>query len=161
MIRYKLLASIITSLILGGHAANAYELATHDRFSLLSGKQSQADSILKEHLGVNGGLDFGADGLALSAWIGEGAKREDNVLRLLNHFHNPLAGGWSQAGLLGSVGQSSIVWGQNKSQGFPGWSWADVRQRHFEALTQPQPSERASGLAKTFEGLGRQMHLVQ
>jgi hypothetical protein len=127
----------------------------------MSGRQSQADVFLKEHLGVTEGLELAVGGLPLNAWIGEGAKREDNVLRLLNHFHNPLSADWSQAGLLGSVGQSSILWGQNTSQGFPGWSWRDVRQRYFDALTKTQRVDRDSELGKTFEGLGRQIHLIQ
>ena len=161
MIRYIFSVFVATTLIYGTVAAAAYEIATHERISLLAGRQSQADSMLKEHLAVSEGLDLTVVGLTLNAWVGEGAKREDNLLRLLNHFHNPLAAGWSQAGLLGTVGQSSILWGQNTSQGFPGWSWRDVRERYFEALTKPQRVDRDTGLGKSFEGLGRQIHLIQ
>jgi hypothetical protein len=63
--------------------------------------------------------------------------------------------------LLGSVGQSSILWGQNQSQSFPSSSWQDVRRAYFEALTKPSRSDRDPSLGKTFEGLGHQVHLVQ
>jgi hypothetical protein len=60
-----------------------------------------------------------------------------------------------------SVGQSAILWAQNPSQSAPGWSWRDVRQAYLDALTEPSISDRDRGLTATFEGLGRQMHLVQ
>lgn len=161
MIRYMGPTVLIAQLIFAVVAASAYEIETHGLVSETAGPRSQADDILKNHLGVNEGLARVVQSFSLSFWMSEGSKREDNVLRLLNHFHNPLAVGWSQAGLLGSIGQSSIMWGQNTSQGFPGWSWTDVRQRYFEALTKPQSPERDAGLAKTFEGLGRQIHLIQ
>ncbi|MGH2599787.1 MAG: hypothetical protein ACRDJ9_10405, partial [Dehalococcoidia bacterium] len=61
--------------------------------------------------------------------------------------------------LFGSVGQSSILWGQNAT--LSGWSWQDVRQGYFDALTRQAPSERDASLTRAFEGLGRQVHLVQ
>ena len=152
---------VAMSLIFAAATANAYEIATHEQISLLSARQSQADSILKEHLRVDEGIEFAVGGRALDAWVGEGAQREDNLLRLLSHFHNPLAPSWSEAGVLGSIGQSSIIWGQNAGQGFPGWSWTNVRQGFFEFLTKPQRADREVGLQTTFEGLGRQVHLVQ
>ncbi|HEX6474939.1 MAG TPA: hypothetical protein VF114_07640, partial [Candidatus Limnocylindria bacterium] len=160
MTRYTGSALFIAQLVFLTVAASAYEIETHALISEFAGPRSQADDILKNHLGVNEGLSRIAQGFSLGFWLGEGSKREDNVLRLLNHFHNPLASGWSQAGLLASIGQSSVVWAQNTGQGFPGWSWADVRQRYFDALTKLQLPERDSGLAKTFEGLGRQIHLI-
>ena len=42
-----------------------------------------------------------------------------------------------------------------------GWSWRDVRQAYLDALTKSKSSDRDKGLATAFEGLGRQMHLVQ
>lgn len=139
----------------------AYEIRTHDEISKAAGAKSVADGVLKEDLGLSQGLALQIAGVSLGAWLGEGAKREDNVLRFLNHFHNPLAASWSQAGLLGSVGQSSILWAQNTGQGSPGWSWRDVRQQYFDALTKGQRSDRDMALAGTFEGLGRQAHIVQ
>jgi hypothetical protein len=86
---------------------------------------------------------------------------EDNFPRFLNHFHNPLATTWSQAGLGGSVGQSAILWAQNPSQSAPSWSWQDARQSYLDALTKASGADRDESLAAAFEVLGRQMHLVQ
>jgi hypothetical protein len=161
MIRYMGHALFIAQMSLATASVGAYEIETHALISEIAGPRSQTDDILQNHIGVNEGLSKIAQGFTLAFWLSEGSRREDNVLRLLNHFHNPLATGWSQAGLLGSIGQSSIVWAQNTAQGFPGWSWTEVRQRYLDALTKPQPPERDSGLARTFEGLGRQIHLIQ
>src|SRR4026208_893164 len=128
MIRCTCSMLVVAQLTFGACSASAYEVETHAPISEIAGVKSQVEDILKNHIGLNGGLSTVAERLRLISWLGAGAKREDNLLRLLNHFHNPLAG-WSQAGLLGSVGQSSVLWGQNLSQGVPGWSWTDVRQR--------------------------------
>jgi hypothetical protein len=116
------------------------------------------DEILRVRLGVSGGLGTTIRGYDLTNWLAQGGRREDDFLRFLNHFHTPLAD-WSAAGLLGSVGQSSILWGQNTS--LSGWSWQDVRNSYFDALTRSTRSDRETRLTRTFEGLGRQAHLVQ
>ena len=120
-----------------------------------------ADRLLRDDLGMAEGFDTNVQGKAIEEWIVDGEDREDNVPRFLNHFHNPLASNWSDAGLGGSVGQSAILWAQNPAQSAPSWSWRDVRQTYFDALTKSASSDRDKGLATTFEGLGRQMHLVQ
>ena len=84
-------------------------------------------------------------------WLAQGGRREDDFLRFLNHFHNPLAD-WSAAGLLGSVGQSSILWGQNTS--LSGWSWQDVRNSYFDALTRPTRADRESKPDENLRGPG-------
>jgi hypothetical protein len=60
-----------------------------------------------------------------------------------------------------SIGQSSILWGQNPSQSSPSWSWQDLRRYYFEALTKASRADRDVGLSRTFEALGRQVHLIQ
>jgi hypothetical protein len=136
----------------------AYEVGTHEELTRSGGRGSTLDGILRVRLGVSSGLDTIIRGQALNEWLAQGGRREDDVLRFLNHFHNPLAD-WSAAGLLGSVGQSSILWGQNTT--LSGWSWQDVRNTYFEALTRSLRSDRETSLARAFEGLGRQAHLVQ
>ena len=119
---------------------------------------STLDEILRVQLGLNGGLGTAVHGQVLTAWLGRGGQREDDSIRYLNHFHDPLVD-WSAAGLLGGLGQSSVLWGQNAS--LSGWSWQDVRNAYFEALTRPSLADREARLTRTFEGLGRQAHLVQ
>jgi hypothetical protein len=138
-----------------------YEVTTHEEISEASVLRSSVDGVLADSLSFGAGSRTTIAGQPLLAWLRQGASREDNLLRLLNHFHNPLAAAWSQAGLLGSVGQSAILWGQNTSQGFPSWSWQDVRLSYFEALTRPSKADRDARLGRTFEGLGRQIHLIQ
>ena len=139
-------------------AARGYEVETHDAITRLAGLRSTVDDVLRVQLGLGSGLGTAVRGQTLTAWLGQGGRREDDFIRFLNHFHNPLAE-WSSAGLLGSIGQSSILWGQNAS--LSGWSWEDVRNAYVDALTRPTRSDRETSLTRTFEGLGRQAHLVQ
>jgi hypothetical protein len=126
-----------------------------------SGARSNVEAHLREDLGFPEGLATPVRGQALANWLTDAGVDEDNFPRFLNHFHNPLASNWSEAGLGGSVGQSAILWAQNPSQSVPSWSWRDVRQAYLDALTKPMIGDRDKGFATTFEGLGRQMHLVQ
>lgn len=139
-------------------AASAYEIRTHEELTRVGGRRSTVDEVLRTRLGVGNGLESVFRGQALTEWLAQGGRREDDFLRFLNHFHNPLAD-WSSAGLLGSVGQSSILWGQNTA--LSGWSWQDVRNAYLDALTRPTRSDRETSLTRAFEGLGRQVHLVQ
>jgi hypothetical protein len=139
-------------------SASGYEILTHDEITQTAGRRSTLDEVLRVQLGVSNGLDTIIRGKGLTEWLGEGGRREDDFLRFLNHFHTPLAD-WSAAGLLGSVGQSSILWGQNTT--LSGWSWQDVRNAYFDALTRPARSDREARLTRAFEGLGRQTHMVQ
>ncbi|MFI5376116.1 MAG: hypothetical protein ACHQ8D_15910, partial [Candidatus Rokuibacteriota bacterium] len=129
--------------------------------SRTSGSLSRADDYLRDELGHGDGLESPVLGKQLADWIGYGAAHEDDFPRFLNHFHNPLATTWSQAGLGGSVGQSSIIWAQNTSQSAPSWSWQDSRRYYFEALTNTSKASRDTRLAATFEALGRQIHVIQ
>jgi hypothetical protein len=142
-------------------AAQGYEELTHEKISEHAMLRSSVDAALSDFVVLEAGFDTPIAGQSIMKWLRQGADREDSQLRSLNHFHNPLAVGWSQAGLLGSVGQSAILWGQNLNQGAPSWSWQDVRGLHFDALTRSAKSERDLRLGKTFEGLGRLIHLVQ
>jgi len=153
--RQIVLGAILLSL---ASTVGAYEVPTHQAITTAAGRRSVADEVLEGRLGIDGGVERAVRGQQLIEWLAEGSRREDDFLRFLNHFHNPLAD-WSAAGLLDSVGQSSILWGQNTS--LSGWSWQDVRNAYFDALTKSGRSDREAGLTKAFEGLGRQVHLVQ
>ncbi len=115
----------------------------------------------------------------IKKWLAEGAELEDtsNALfplfgttRSFNHFHNPLKP-WSEAGLddwvlfLHYTGQSSLLWAQDgaNQQNFPerDWSWQKTREYYYLALTSATESNRQTNFAKTFRGLGHQMHLLQ
>lgn len=115
---------------------------------------------------------------SIKKWLAEGANLEDKssfgfpilgTTRSFNHFHNPLKP-WSQAGLDDWVvfhytGESSLLWAQDgtNQQNFPegDWSWQKIREYYYLALNSANDSERQANFAKTFRGLGHQMHLIQ
>jgi hypothetical protein len=128
---------------------------------------------------------------SIQLWLQEGATLEDagtdwemftNVGRSNNHFHNPLKD-WPSAGLYDSysitspfntithyvVGQSALWWAQDpaKQGAFRGnpsewdWSWQTVRDYFYKGLTSKTETERQEYFARTFRGVGHQMHLIQ
>ncbi len=114
----------------------------------------------------------------LKIWIQEGASLEDKSspffpltgsTRSLNHFHNPLKP-WHEAGLddwfiAHYTGESSVLWAQDgeKQQTIVegDWSWQKTREYFYAALTSMNETDRQAHFAKTFRGLGHQMHLLQ
>ncbi len=139
--------------------AVGYEVKTHEAISQEAADRSSIDKVLKESLGLANGIDQTLAGKKVVRWIAEGSRREDDFLRFLNHFHNPLRS-WDQAGFRAGLqfGWSSILWGQDGDQP---WSWPNVRQLYYEALTVSSPEKRETALANTFRGLGHLIHLVQ
>ncbi len=152
---------LVAGLLILPATVNAYEIATHEDITLAASVRSVADQVVRGNLGLSEGLETVIRGKQLDQWLARGAGREDDFPRFLNHFHNPLAADWSQAGLGMSIGQSSILWGQNTSQSAPSWAWQDLRRYYFEALTKASRADRDVGLSRTFEALGRQVHLIQ
>jgi len=158
MMRRALLVAVIWLLPIH---VESYEVGTHEDMVSAAARRSISDEVLKDDLELGSGLLSKVRGKTLEGWLIQGGVNEDAFPRFLNHFHNPLASSWSRAGLGDSVGQSAILWAQNPSQSAPSWSWQDARQSYLDALTKASISDRDSGLATTFEALGRQMHLVQ
>jgi hypothetical protein len=152
---------LMLSLLLSPVAAHGYEVGTHKDLTRTAATRSSVDLILQEDLDLAGGLRTTIRGKSLANWLSDAADSEDDFPRFLNHFHNPLATGWTEAGLGGSVGQSAILWAQNPNQSAPSWSWQDARHTYLDALTKASSADRDKGIAVTFEGLGRQMHLIQ
>ncbi len=118
---------------------------------------------------------------SIEKWLAQGAEYEDaggwwaiasGNGRFMNHFHNPLKP-WEDAGLNAGIfhGQSSIVWAQDRinqlNPRWPGppkggdWSWKTVRGYFNMALRASSDIVRKEYLAKTFRGLGHQIHLLQ
>src|SRR6266702_507572 len=108
-------------------AAPAYEVFDHGSMALNATAASSVDSRLREDLLWSDGvqtrlrLDETSRDRTVQAWISEGAQREDDSTRSVNHFHNPLRR-WDEAGLrvtlpffsfLGfTTGPSSVLWQQ-------------------------------------------------
>jgi len=111
-------------------------------------------------------------------WLREGAELEDagskwdaitGKARFNNHFHNPLKP-WTEAGLddwvgLHYTGESSLLWahdgGAQLSIVEGVWTWQMARHYFYLALTATLDSTKQENFAKTFRGLGHQMHLLQ
>ncbi len=116
---------------------------------------------------------------SITKWLAKGADLEDasrsseilaNHARFNNHFHNPLKP-WDQAGLNDTfllrtyTGISSLMWAQDGTyqQTFDegDWSWQTIRDYYYLALTSTTDASRQENFAKTFRGLGHQMHIIQ
>ncbi len=103
--------------------------------------------------------------------------------RSYNHFHNPLKP-WDSAGLndyyivpnpyppfipitYSMSGESALLWAQDqeyqkkytKLEGDQ--TWQATRNYFYTALTGKTDTERQENFARTFKGLGHQMHLIQ
>ncbi len=125
---------------------------------------------------------------SLIKWVLYGAKWEDDgegfkqivKSRSDNHFHNPLytRENWNQAGLSDIYypnsgndydPESLILWaqhGEKQSKYKQGDnSWSTIRDYYYKALIQETENgkndERENYFARTFKGLGHQMHLIQ
>ena len=130
------------------------------------------DTYLKDNLGIQAGKDEKMNSYAIWQLLRDGGKYEDKppltipYLRSVNHFHNPL----TEQGFSGFVygyllsGDSSVGWAQ-KPEGAqePGgyYSWHDVRDYYYRALTSIDQNTHNTYFAQTFRGLGQLMHLVQ
>jgi len=137
----------------------AYEIETHEALSETAARRSSADGVLTQSIGLSEGLKTEVRGQRLLDWIKQGSLHADDWTYFFNHFHNPLAGDWSQAGF--APGYSAILWGQTPNQGYPSWSWQNTRQYFLDALTSTQKADRDLALTMTFQGLGHLIHLIQ
>src|SRR5262249_30615881 len=135
-------------------SAFAYDIGTHRTLGLRAATSSlRLDPLLTFELNLESGVDTPFWGKTPWQWIRAGAGSEDDpVIRVVNHFHNPLRP-WARAGLdvVGRRFSSSIIWGQSPAQGELSsdistgdgtWSWPYARQSYFSALTDPDPSAR-------------------
>ncbi len=136
-----------------------YEAETHRGISLKATSRSSVDLFLRESLGLPEGLLTAIDKNSLTDWVRAGSMHADDWTYFLNHFHNPLAASWFEAGF--PFGQSAILWGQNPTQGYPSWSWQNTRQYFLDALTSATKTDRDEALKSTFQGLGHLVHLIQ
>ncbi len=164
---------------------------THADMSEYAAQNSVLDKSKGDYLtnlGFNEGLDETfkwSSEKTVKKWLREGAILEDsgnyweavfNDARYNNHFHDPLKA-WSSAGLTDLVPfstESAIIWAQDGSyqSSFPegDWSWKKVREYYYIALTGRDlrgteialaKEDRDTYFAKTFRGLGHQMHLIE
>ncbi len=156
--------------------SHALETVTHEAINEHIARNSlngfSFDLYLKKQLGITKGIEENVNSYAIWRWLRDGGKYEDKppwtipYVRSANHFHNPLtkkgfSGGWGPYTL---TGESALFWAQMPSgTQWPGgqYSWHDVRQYYFWALTSTNLNSRDTYFAETFRGLGQLMHLVQ
>jgi hypothetical protein len=127
------------------------------------------ETVLRRSLGFPDGrlttLRSNGESLRIQEWVGRGGEREDDLLRFLRHFHDPLKP-WDSAGLDFVVDRhdSSVRWMQERSQGDLDtggfWSWHDARRLYYQALVEPDANYREVLWANLFRALGQIMHLV-
>jgi hypothetical protein len=177
-IKYMWIALVVTSCVMFSEEVLPWDNeTTHKDLSRIAAEQSvlsKANGDYLKKLGFTKALleTFVWNGTRnyVTDWLQEGAEYEDiPTLRSFNHFHNPLKQ-WNQAGLDENLviplkGKSSLLWSQDGSyqQSSVGedWSWQKARDYYYRALTSTTDSERQVNFAKTFRGLGHQIHLIQ
>ena len=159
-IKFSLLVVVATLLLPA--SGRAWEVDTHEELTeqAINIKEGDLNTYLKNNLGLEGGLNEVVDEKTVREWMIEGSNTEDNGIRFVNHFHEPL----SNLGSRIFSGISVIEWSL-KSVGAQGgedsYSWNDAREYYFKALTSPTKSERDENWGKTFRALGQVMHLLQ
>ena len=120
--------------------AFALNQATHKIVNEEAAIASTMDPALKR-LGIPEGVAQFFRGRTAFAWVGEGGIREDDGVRFLRHFHNPLKP-WTSAGLeFFGQHQSSIHWMQRPFDCAgvtltdpKEWSWGAGRCYFYHAL---------------------------
>lgn len=131
--RNRFLCVYLIALLSITSGAKAYEINTHELLNRQATLRSGLDTYLKRDLEVSDGIQQTIPGGTILDIISEAGAFEDNGLRFLNHFHNPLEP-WNQAGLNDTVfhfsvrGESSLFWAQRGLDPKQGWSWQDARK---------------------------------
>ncbi len=182
MRRLFLLGIMFISLLFVRHALSWEPENTHYNLSIYAAEKSVLGKDKGDYLknlgfkkGLIENIYWNEKKKYIQDWIGEGANLEDSggfmfwqlPSRSVNHFHDPLEI-WEEAGLNDiKTGMSSLLWiqdSQNQSSYAAGdgdWSWKTIRNYYYSALTAGTDVQRQENLAKTFRGLGHQMHLIE
>ena len=140
----------------------AWEVNTHEELTEQAIRIMEGDlnTYLINNLGLEGGLGASVKGGTPRELMIQGSNTEDDGIRFLNHFHEPIENKGS--GIFPGI--SAIKWSLAPlGAQFPGgkFSWNDAREYYFKALTSPTKTERDENWGKTFRALGQVMHLLQ
>ncbi len=113
---------------------------------------------LQNQLGIQNGLEEYFNNKKVFDIIADGGVSEDNFLRYLNHFYNPL----NNSGLLGNFPAKDWALRPIGNQYSDGqYSWFDARDYYLKALTSTDKTTRETNFAETFRAIGQVIHLVQ
>ncbi len=157
---------VVVATILFTTSTSALNVPTH---RLINRKAAETATTFQEFLRFGLGIEQGLNAVfyrkQVREWLEEGGEREDDSLRFLRHFHDPLKP-WDAAGLDFVVDRhdSSVRWMQARNQGDLDtggfWSWHDARRLYYQALVEPDADHREVLWANLFRALGQIMHLV-
>lgn len=136
----------------------AWERNTHEELTekTIETIEANLDAYLINNLGLERGLNDSVEGGTPRKLMIRGSNTEDDGIRSVNHFHEPL----SNQGLRSFRGISAVKWSLS-DLGEQHWSWNDAREYYFKALTSSTKAERDEYWGKTFRALGQVMHLLQ
>lgn len=149
--------------------AIAYSQDTHTRLSRAAFDQSVVNTEIEflRNLGLDPSKRLPNSGgtlFAIPDLVRFGAFQEDEGIRALNHFFNPLNG----SALTGVPGaRPSPTWALEDTGPIDGiisaqeFSFNDARRSFHEALTLPDQAKREKSFGRTFETLGHVIHHVQ
>jgi hypothetical protein len=159
----KMIVVLFSYALMFIQSSDAYDnVYTHPYINEKAVKEhSKVNTILKESVGLNEGIDAIYLDKEIWRWIRDGGKEEDEPeWRCLRHFHDPLNVSWDDAGLL-SLYKSMIYWAQtpgpeNDYDLYNEYSWLLAREYYNQALLTGSEKQ----YAKTFRSLGQLMHLV-
>lgn len=165
------------SILLYGHLAFSLEVDTHESINERLAKGTfngfSLDNYLKNNLGFRNGVFEKVNGDEVFKLTKEGGRYEDKpewsiipYRRSVNHFHNPVTEEGFSGFFFGEIltGDSIINWAQKPlGTQSPGgyYSWHDVRDYYYKAITVIDKTAKEKYFAQTFRGLGQLMHLVQ
>lgn len=140
----------------------AYEVETHAELSEAAFKISRLalDSSLLKDLGVNPTkplINSEGEKRLIPDIVQDGARFEDNNIRPLFHFFDPL----HDEGLFFSTSPNWALEDKGKIHLLQNYSFNDARDHLYKALTLPDNNERKKYFGKTFESLGRVIHHIQ
>lgn len=147
---------VIMGTLLSPTTGWAWEVKTHEELTeeAIETVEMDLNTYLVENLGLESGLNESLSGGTPRVLMKLGSRREDDPIRFLNHFHNPIL----NSGL--RLSDSAIKWSLS-GVGEQEWSWNDAREYYFKALTSEAKGERDENWGKTFRALGQVMHLLQ
>lgn len=144
-----------------------YEVNTHEKISEVAAKNSilSSDTSVLKSLGLPPSIEDNSNPFPNSEGkpknilnlIKDGARFEDNNIRPLFHFFDPL----NDEGLLFFTSPTWALEDKGKIHLLQNHSFADARNHLYKALTLSDDNERQKYFGKTFESLGRVIHHIQ
>lgn len=150
-------------------AAYSYEPSTHIEISAEAAKLSILNGVLT-NLGLDKSIEDADQKLPNSEGVNrtildlikDGADFEDNGIRSVNHFYDPLHD--RPLNILGApLGSKSPDWAleDNRFEAVQDFSLKDARNYLYSAFTAPTKQEREKNFGLTFQTLGQVIHHIQ